>query len=180
MLPEPIASDPRLYAALVAVLAVLLVAQRFLKWRTYSRLHRLKALVFPIAQRYVRVLLVSSKGYRDDPEYVATVPDSTRGVWRTLVEAGGSPHLLSSIKRRPLPDGGTQLSSAHVVWVHNDGSQTEAYVFPAADGDGVDVYAHEEKAIVYPQEHLEGEQTDGDVRGVVTDALQEAYGDDAA
>ena len=174
MLPEFIASDPRVYAALVAVIALALVAQKFLTWQTYSQLHRAKALAFPLLQPYVRVLLVSRKGGRDDAEYLTTVDDSVRGVWGTLVAAGGSPHLLCSLKERPHPDGGTQLSSAHVVWIHNDGNQTEAYLFRVADG--VDVYAHSETAVTDADGHLSDPQTDGDVRGVVWDALADEYG----
>lgn len=176
MLPDAIASDPRLYAGLVVVLALLVVAQHFLDWHTYSQIHRAKALVFPLAQRYTRVLLVSRKGFRDDDaEYLTTIDDSVRGVWRTLVDAGASPHTISSVKRRPLPEGGTQLSSAHAVWIHNDGSQTEAFLFRAPDGDGTDVYAHVETAVTDPDGHLNDEQFDGDGRGVVWDALIDAY-----
>jgi len=174
MLPEPIASDPRLYAALVVVIALAVVAQRFLKWQTYAQLHRAKAVVFPLLQPYVRPLLVSRKGGHDDAEYLTTIDDSVRGVWRTLVDAGASPHLLCSLKERPYPAGGTQLSSAHVVWIHNDGDQTEAYLFVGPNGKA-DVYAHSETAVTDPDGHLSDAQTDGDVRGVVWDALADEY-----
>jgi hypothetical protein len=173
MLPDPIASDPRLYAVLLVVLALAVVAQRFLPWETYATIHRAKTVLFPLLQPYVRVLLVSQKGGRDDAEYLTTIDDSVRGVWATLTSAGGSPHLICSVKARPHPDGGRQLSSAHVVWLHTDGTQTEAFLFRVAGG--VDVYAHHETAVTDAEGHLSDPQTDGDVRGVVWDALADAY-----
>ena len=173
MLPEAITSDPRLYAGLLVVIALAVVAQRFLSWQTYATIHRAKTVAFPVLQPYVRVLLVSQKGGRDDGEYLATIDDSVRGVWGTLTAVGGSPHLICSVKERPHPDGGRQLSSAHVVWLHTDGSQTEAYLFRTADG--IDVYAHSETAVTDAEGHLSDGQTDGDVRGVVWDALADEY-----
>lgn len=174
MLSEPIASDPRLYAALLVVIALAVVAQKFLTWQTYSRIHRLKTVVFPVVQPHVKPLLVARKGYHDDAEYLTTIDDSVRGVWATLVDGGASPHLICSVKQRPLPEGGTQLSSAHAVWIHNDGSQTEAYLFVGPKG-GVDVYSHAETAVTDAEGHLSDPQTDGDPRGVVWDALADEY-----
>jgi hypothetical protein len=59
---------------------------------------------------------------------------------------------------------------AHLVWTHDDGTQSEAYLFRGADG-GIDIYSHGEPSVTTPKEHLEGEQIDGDPRGVVRDAL---------
>ena len=171
MLPEPFASDPRAYGALVVILALALVAQRFMGWRRYKMLHSLRTIIFPLLDGKKGLFLVSGKGYTDDAEYLTTVDESVRGVFQTLVSEGdGSPHLLSSIKVRELPNGDKQYSAAHVVWTHTDGAQTEAYLFSSPEG-GTDVYVHVEASVIYPREHLEGEQIDGDTRGVVAEAL---------
>ena len=171
MLPEPFASDPRAYGALVIIIALALVAQRFLGWRRYKMLHSLRTIVFPFLDGKEGLFLVSEKGYTMDAEYLTTVNESVRGVWQTLVSDGeGSPHLLSSIKVRELPNGDKQYSAAHVVWTHTNGEQTEAYLFSSLKG-GTDVYVHVESSVINPREHLEGEQTAGDTRGVVTEAL---------
>lgn len=172
MVTEQILSDPRLVAGLTVALAVALVAQRFLGWRRYVTLHRLRVFAFPFLNGREGLFLVSRKEYReDDAEYLGTVDASVRAVFGTLTgDADGSPHLLSSIKARPLPDGGTQYSAAHVVWTHTDGSQTEAYLFRGVDG-GTDVYAHHEPSVMTPRKHLEGAQTDGDPRQVIGPAV---------
>ena len=170
MVTDAILSDPRTYGALLVALALALVAQRFLGWRRYAQLHALRRLVFPILHGWKGLFLVSDKGYRSDAEYLGTYSGSVREAWNRLVDADHSPHLISSVKRRPLPSGGTQLSAAHTVWSHSDGSQTEAYLFVAPDG-GTDVYAHHEPGVIDAKDHLSGEQADGDPRGVVREAF---------
>lgn len=172
MVTDAILSDPRTYAALLVALALGLVAQQYLGWQRYTKLHALRRLVFPLLHGWKGVFLVSDKGYRSDPEYIGTYDGSVRETWGRLVDADHSPHLISSVKRRPLPSGGTQLSAAHTVWSHSDGSQTEAYLFVAPDG-GTDVYVHHEPGVMDPEAHLSGEQTDGDPRGVVRDVFGE-------
>lgn len=54
--------------------------------------------------------------------------------------SGGSPHLLKSLKRRP-GEHGDRLSGAHLIWAHDSGDQTEAYLFRNADGS-TEIYAH--------------------------------------
>jgi len=152
-------------AVLAVVVAVVLV-QRTLGWGTYRRIHRLKIRVLPLLDRYTSLFVVSNKGLPgDDDEYLTTVDMTVRDTFETLTAAGGSPHLLNSIKR--LPDG--TYSAAHVVWIHGDNSQTEAYLFDA--GDGTHVYAHHETSVLDPEGHLSDPQRDGDPRGVVADAL---------
>lgn len=171
MLPEA----PYALAIVFVAVAVLLAVQRTLSWREYQIAHRVKTLVCPALQPRVNVLLVSGKEYRG-AEYLTTIDDSLKGVYGALVRAGGSPHLVCSIKERPLPDGGRQYSAAHVLWLHSDGSQTEAFLFHAPDG-GVDVYAHTEPSVLEMEAHLDGrKQVDGDPRGVVWDVLADAYG----
>jgi len=181
MLPTSLTSDPRAYALFVAALIALVAWQRTLSWREYAPLHRLKTTVLPILDRLKRhpavpipagLLLISRKGYREhDAEFLTTDADSVRAVWQRLVAGGASPHLINSVKRRPTPDGGTQLSAAHVVWLHADGTQTEAYLFAAVESGGTDIYAHHEPSVTDPEAHLSGAQRNGDPRGVVRAAL---------
>jgi len=152
-------------AVLAVVVAVVLV-QRTLGWGAYRRIHRLKLRVLPLVDRYTSLFVISNKAMPDaDDEYIMTVDMTVRDTFEALTAAGGSPHLLNSIKR--LPDG--TYSAAHVVWIHDDNSQTEAYLFDA--GDSTHVYAHHETSVLDPEGHLSDPQRDGDPRGVVADAL---------
>lgn len=172
MAPVPDAlSDPVVLAVVTLAVAAVVVWQRTLKWPEYRRLHALKLRYAPLVDRHTSLFVLSRKGYRDDPEYLGTREASVRAVWRRLVDAGGSPHLLNSIKERPLPDGTRQLSAAHVVWNHSgEGEQTEAYLFDNGDGT-TDVYCHAETWTLDPEGHLSDPQTDGDPKGVVRMAL---------
>lgn len=161
---------PELAALIAIIMRAGLAYQRGLSWYEYRTLHGLRRIVFPVLDEYVPVVsFVNPKGGRDDPEYHATLGGSIRGVTRRLRRGGGSLHLLSSLKRRPRGYGDT-LSGSHVVWTHSNGNQSEAYLFKNAD-DTVDVYTHYEASVTDPEEHLYGGQVDGDVRGVVGDAL---------
>lgn len=163
------------YPALVVIVA--LVTRLALAWQTqltyseYRVIHRFKRGVFPIAERFAgnAMLWVSEKGGREDPEYLTTVDAHYREVLTDLQAAGGSLHLINSLKRRPEGNGDT-LSIAHVVWTHDDEAQTEAYLFQNAD-NSTDVYAHVETSVGVPKEHLAGEQIDGDTRKVVGNAI---------
>jgi len=171
MAPLPdVFSHPEYYAALVAIITVVVLYQRTLSWREYKRLHGLKLRVFPILQRLEPAgfdhFVHGKKGPVEDAEYLTTVDASVEDVFKHLVTEGGSPHLLNSIKR--LPDG--RLSRAHVVWTHTDGQQSECYLFQSPDG--VLMYAHSESSVVDARGHLSDGQTDADPKGVVTDALE--------
>jgi len=156
------------YPALVILIVAITLYQRTLGWSMYRRIHRLKIRFLPLIDRLTPFFVVSNKQLpSDDAEYVTTVDMSVRETFETLVAAGGSPHLLNSIKR--LPDG--SYSVAHVLWIHDDNSQSEAYLFDRDDGTAV--YVHHETSVLDPEGHLSGPQRDGDVRGVVTDALGE-------
>lgn len=166
-------TDPRALAVLTALMYALVRYQRGLSWYDYRALHRLKCLVSPVLDRYQSTYFVlSKKGYRDDAEYYGTVEGSVRGVWRQLRNAGGSPHLINSVKQRPLPDGSTQLSAAHVVWFHGDEDQTEVYLFSNPGVDTVDVYVHHETSVTDPAGHLSDPQTDGDPDDVLAGVLE--------
>ena len=161
--------NPAAIALITVIVFALLAYQRTLSWREYRRLHGLKRLLLPIIDRQTNLFVVSAKGTPEtDDEYLRTVKMDVADTFRQLVAGGGAPHLVNSLKRRP-ETVETRYSAAHVVWTHDDGSQTEAYLFPSSDG--TQVYAHHEPGVATVDEHLEGYQTDGDPRGVVTDAL---------
>jgi len=162
-------NDPVLFAALtVAVLAVLQY-QRTLSWAEYRRIHALKVRFLPYVDRYTNLFVISRKGTpAGDAEYLTTAEGSVSDVFKRLVKAGGSPHLINSVKVRP-HNGGSQYSAAHVVWTHDSGDQSEAYLFRAENG--VAVYSHFEPSVVNVDGHLSGEQEDGDPQGVVRAAL---------
>lgn len=170
--PQLLTDNPALAAALAVVIRLALAYQREFSWQEYHRLHALKRAAFPTLQRYAPAGLsfVNVKGYRDDAEFVATVDGPLRTAVRRLRDGGGSMHLISSLKRRDTP-AGHQYSAAHVVWTHADGQQTEAYLFHAVEGGGIDVYAHAEASVTDVTGHLDGPQTDGDPHGVVHRAL---------
>jgi hypothetical protein len=170
-LPGPL-NDPVIIAVITLVVAAVTRWQMGLSWTEYRQVHRLKRRFFPLLDRVSPGgfdSFVNEKGYRDDDEYFRTESRSVKAVWKTLVRQGGSPHLVSSIKRREAPDG-SDLSAAHVVWTHDDGTQTEAYLFENGDGS-TDIYVHHETATTDVDGHLSDPQTDGDPRGVVTKAL---------
>ena len=163
-------SNPELAAALALVIRVVLAWQRGLTWPEYRTIHALKRGTFPLLDRVVPGnLFVNDKGYRQGGEFLTTRQQSVRSVFKQLVSEGGSPHVVSSIKRRQLPDT-VEYSSAHVRWGHSDGTQTEAYLFRNGDGT-CDVYAHSEASVTDPVAHLTGPQPDGDPTGVVRRAL---------
>ena len=168
-------TDPVAMAALVIVLAVIGHVQQGFTWTEYATIHRVKRRLFPLADR-VWPRFVHEKGRTEDAEYVCTVDQRPRSVWKQLVSEGASPHVLSSLKRRPgSPSAGQtappEYSAAHVRWQHGDGYQSEAYCFRNSNGS-TDVYAHYEPAVTRVRAHLDGSnQRDGDVTGVVRAAL---------
>ncbi len=168
-LPDPL-TDPVPLAALTLVIFAVIQYQRTLTWTEYRGLHALKRRYFPVLDRLWPHAVHTKQRLEDDAEYLLTREQSVKSVWKQLVAEGGSPHLVSSLKQRPGANGGVEYSAAHVVWLHDDGSQTEAYLFRNSDGT-TDVYAHHEPSVITPDEHLAGEQTDGDPEGVVRDAL---------
>jgi len=174
-LPEAL-TDPVPLAALVLAAAAVLWWQKSLSWREYRAIHRVKLRVLPLLDR-VWPHAVHAKGGPDDPEFLLRVGHRPREVFAALVDAGGSPHIVASVKERPALGAGTRRSVAHVVWTHEDGQQTEAFLFRAdPQGRRTDVYAHFEPSVLDPTEHLDGEQVDGDPRGVVRAALDEEFG----
>jgi len=158
---------------LVVVLGILLRAglawQSELTYPEYRTLQGIKRLSFPVLDGRVWAKFVHHKQGREDREFVTTWPATVRTTTARLRRHGGSLHLVASLKRRPATHGDS-LSIAHVVWSHDDGTQTEAYLFTNDDGT-TDVYAHHETGVADPDGHLSDPQTDGDPRGVVRQAL---------
>lgn len=189
MLPQsllPESFNTPIALAVVALLVALGVHyQRGLTPREYRAIMRVKTIAFPLLERVTAPdsrlsnalerstiaplrwvastdfdSFVHEKADPDrSPEYITTSNLRFRDLWRRFADAGGSPHLLSSAKRRP--DG--SLSALHFVWFHSDGTQTEVYWF-ASDGA---VYAHHETAVPNVEGHLSDGITPGDPRGVL-------------
>jgi len=167
---ELFAKYPELAVVLAAVMRAGLAYQRGLSWYEYRTLHGMRRILFPVLQDALPVVsFVNWKHGRKDKEFLTTRKATVAATARQLMAGNGSLHLLSSIKRRP-EDHGDPLSRAHVVWTHADGRQTEAYLFANDDGT-CDVYVHTEESVTDPVGHLTGEQRDGDLRGVVREAL---------
>lgn len=161
LLPESL-NQPELIAAVTLIVAAIVHYQRGLTFREYRELMRFKRRVFPILDRMQPFnfrSFVHPKGAPEaDPEHYATTDADARTVWRRLTDAGGSPHLVSSLKRRP----NGMLSKWHFVWTHEDGTQTEVYVF----SDGA-LYCHHETAVSDVDGHLSDGIEPGDPRGVL-------------
>lgn len=169
-IPDLILGNPVLLGVLTVVILALVAYQRTLSYREYQTIHIIKTLVFrvldPLASRRGRPL-INDKGGRDDAEYLTEWDGTPRDVLTTLSAEGWDYHLVSTDKRRP---NGT-LDSGHAVFYHDDGRQTEVYVFDNGDGTTA-VYAHEETSTTDPDGHLSDPQDDGDPRGVVRQALK--------
>jgi len=188
---------PVLSAILTVVVLALVAKQATLTYPRYQTIHTVKTLVFrvvdpvtrkrgtlqgtvferffqtPVAGRALRWLdqlhgrpLINDKDNREDAEYLAAYDGTPRDVLTTLDADGWDLHLVSTDKRRP--DG--SLDDGHAVLYHDDGRQTEVYVFDAGHGM-THVYAHVETATTDPDGHLSDPQADGDPRGVVRQAL---------
>jgi len=163
-------NNPELVVVLTVVVRALRAWQTELTWPEYRAIHRFKRGVFPLVFLVTkgRLHLINEKGGRDDAEFVRTVGASVRETAKSMRTAGGSLHLLCSIKRRP-DTHGDPYTAAHVVWTMGDGNQVEAYLFQNDDGT-VDVYAHTEASTDDPMAHLTERQRDGDEYGVLPDA----------
>lgn len=164
---ELLRESPELLAVVAVAARLARAWQTSLSWPEYRIFHRIKRVLFPRIHRLApgRILLVSEKGGRNDAEFIQTVDASVRVVVGILRDAGGSLHLLNSLKRRP-DEHGDPLTAAHVLWTHDDGTQTEAYLFKNAD-ESTDLYAHHETSIDDPLGHLTDEQRDGDTRNTL-------------
>jgi len=172
-IPEFVLGNPALLVALTAVILALAQWQRTLTYREYRLAHTVKLVLFNAlddwASRRGRPL-VRTKGYREDAEFVQTLHQPPRSVYQQLAGAF-DPHLIATAKARTTPDG-RQWSHSQLVTYHDDGKQTEVFLFDNGDGS-TDLYAHFEGSVSDPAAHLTDPQRDGDVRGVLNEVLDE-------
>jgi len=161
MIPEQL-SSPVAIATIGLVVTLAYHYQQGLTYREYTEIARFKPRVFAILD------VLSPGGFRsfvhekehpeNSPEYMTTTDAGPRTVWTRMLNAGFSPHLVSSTKRRP--DG--SLSKWHWVQTHEDGTQTECYLF--TDGS---LYCHHETVATDVEGHLSDGITPGDPRGTL-------------
>ena len=155
----------------LALAFVIILAYHYVKRMPYSEFvfltavkNRVFLLLDPLArQRGLR--LVTTKEYRDDDEYVATLSYSSRVIAKRLFQVGFDQHLIAGSKRRTTPNG-TQWAHSHYAYQHSDGTQTEVWLFSNGDGS-TDIYAHNEESVFDPDGHLQTPYTPGDPRGVL-------------
>jgi hypothetical protein len=170
-------NDPLGIAAVTIAVVAALYWQRGLGWRDYQAIQKAKITLAPlvdrlpsVVDRFPPIFVLSEKAYRNkSPEFLGTRDSGVRAVYERLCESG-SPHLVSSVKARTNPQGRREYARAHVVWTHDDQTQTEAVLFDNGDGT-TDVYAHLETSVSDVDGHLEEGGTPGDPRGVVRGAL---------
>lgn len=172
-IPELILGHPLLSTALVVAVLAVVNYQAGLSYREFRLLHILKcrlfALMDPWARKRGRPLVKTKAGPPDAPEYVTTVTATPRAVAQTISGAFG-PHLLATAKRRQTVDG-PQWSHSQWRQTHDDGRQTEVYLFPFGGG-GTVVYAHVETQVEDPEGHLTDDVTPGDGRGAFKTAFE--------
>lgn len=193
-LPE-VFSNPLAYAALIVALVAVVAWQASIGFKTAWKINQGKRVLFPLADRFRRPLLrrlrrhssavatvvggviphlIHEKGRSDDAEYLETWACRPGTAFNRLRDAGFVPNVASSLKRRPGPlNGAAELSVLSMAYYHDDGTQTEVYLFDNADGT-LDAYAHHETSVTDPEGHLSDPQADGDPRGVVPSAPAEA------
>lgn len=167
-LTNHVLTDPIGILAITAIVVAAYFYQRRLTWRKYQRLHCLKVRFAPVLDG----LLPATKevGYRgDSPEYVTHLDETPREVFESLVLAGGSPHLINSVKYR-VHRGNREYMAFSVVFNVGKQEQTECYGYRGPRG-GTDVYSHLETTILDVSGHLEDGGVPGDPRFIVRDAL---------
>ena len=170
-----ILENPALVLTLTALVAFAVHWQKGLTYREFLMAHRIKCYAFllldPIATRYGRPLVYTKPAAPNSDEYVRTVQDSPHEVAMQIDDVF-SPHLIATAKRRHTVDG---PQFAHSQWrqVHDDGMQTEVYLFQAAGG-GTVVYAHAETRVEDPEGHLTDAQYPGDYFGAFASAYDDA------
>jgi len=165
-LPQIIASNPALAILAALVLRSILAWQKELSWYEYRTLHGLK---WTLAKRYPSdtigpISLVNRKGGDEDAEYLGYSEATPREVVRELRANGFTLHLLASLK---VAEG--TPSYAQLSYQHDDGTQTECYLFRS--GDGTSVYSHHERSAASIEHLTDTDQQDADPRGVVPEHI---------
>jgi len=165
-IPEYVMARPELVVGLTLVILAVVAWQRTLSYPEYRTAHLIKSLLFAVADGWAtnrgRPLLRAKHPPDQSDEFVATVDLTPTHTYQTLRRAGFAGHLVGTTKVRT-----GEWAHAQMLFVHDDGQQTEVYLFPNADG-GTDVYAHVETVVTNPMGHLTDAQTAGDARGVVS------------
>lgn len=188
---QVIFNNPVALGVLTLALIGVILWQATLPYKVVAQINRGKRLLFPPIERFKRPLvkqarkvsptlatvlqgviphLIHDKGRTNDDEYIKTWECSRREAFDRLKDAGLNPNVASSLKRRPGSHGQNppmQLSVLSMVQYHDDGTQTEFYVFDNGNGS-VDIYAHNETSITDPKGHLNNPQVDGDPKGVLS------------
>lgn len=160
---EMVLSEPLLLGALTVAVIVGAHYQAGLTYREFRFTHVAKCYLFAALDPWARARgrpLVRTKG---DADYVETVDENARA-WASTLWGPFDPHLIATAKRRRV-GAGHQWAHSQFVHFHNDGTQTEVYLFANDDGT-TDVYAHVEGAITDPEAHLTADQRHGDARDV--------------
>lgn len=155
----------------LALAFIIIVAYHYVKRMPYSEFvfltqvkNRVFLLLDPLArQRGLR--LVTTKQYRNDDEFLRTTSFSPRVLAKRFKQAGLDQHIIAGSKRRKTPDG-KQWAHSHYAYQHDDGTQTEVWIYPNSD-NSTDIYAHNEESVFDPDGHLETPFTPGDPRGVL-------------
>lgn len=167
-LKGPALNDPLWILAITGIVVFAYFYQRRLTWGKYQRLHSLKVRLAPLLDDYWPA--TKEVCYRNEsPEYVTHLDESPREVFESLVKAGGSPHLVNSVKYR-VHRGHREYMAFSVVFNVGKQEQTECYAFGGPRG-GTDVMAHVETSILDVSGHLEDGGVSGDPRYIVRDAL---------
>lgn len=167
-LTDTVLSDPIGILVVTTIVVAGYLYQRRLTWGKYQRLHSLKVRLAPVLDEIWPAL--KEVGYRNEsPEYVTHLDDSPREVFESLVKAGGSPHLINSVKYR-VHRGNREYMAFAVVFSVGNMEQQEVYVFPGPRG-GSDVQSHLETSILDIDGHLNNGGVPGDPRFIVRDAL---------
>jgi len=117
------------------------------------------------------VRLVTTKQYREDDEYLVTLDRTPRELARAFGRLGIDQHMIAGSKRRETPDG-MQWSHSQWAYQHDDGKQTEMWLYTNEDGT-TDVYAHHEDSVFDADGHLSVPYTPGDPKGVLDPILTE-------
>ena len=155
--------------------AVIIVVYHYVAAMPYSEFvfatqlkHRLALLLQPFAaQRGLRI--VKTKQYREDDEYIATVKLTPRQLARKFKALDIDQHLINGSKRRETPNG-KQWSHTQWAYQHDDGKQTEFWLYTNPDGT-VDVYGHKEESVFDPDGHLSTPFVPGDPDGLLKEVI---------
>ena len=150
-------SNPEVLIALTVVLYIGARLQRTLTYPEYRFLHLGKCFLFGYldqwARNHGRPLVRHKQSTENSHEYLTTADMGPRQTYMQLIEAGCTPHLIATAKKRP-----NQWSHSQLVKLGADNKQSEFYLFAAGNGE-TDIYGHVEGAFTDPKAHLTDKQT---------------------